>query len=118
MPSEGLRYQEPSPLSRTEAERRLRSDDPAVVCPGLVDVAFYEPDWRWVQEHCLRLADSVDPNVRGIAATCLGHLARIHRTLDLERALPVLRRLQHDKAVQGQADEALDDIGIFIEQAR
>ncbi len=115
MQPEGLRYQELAPLSRAEAERRLLSDDPAVVCQALVDVAFYEPDWRWVQEHCLRLADSVDPSLRGIAATCLGHLARIHRTLDMDRALPVLRRLQQDEALHGQADDALDDIRTFIE---
>jgi hypothetical protein len=79
-----------------------------------VRVASHDSDWRCVQEHCLRLTAAVDPAVRRVAATCLGHLARIHGQLDLERVGPRLRDLRADPEVSGSAEDALDDIQRFM----
>jgi hypothetical protein len=52
--------------------------------------------------------------VRWYAAICLGHLARIHRQLDLEVVLQRLTELQTDPLVKAGADDALDDIRFFL----
>jgi hypothetical protein len=44
----------------------------------------------------------------------LGHLARIHGQLDLERVEPRLRELRADPEVAGSAEDALDDIERFM----
>jgi HEAT repeat len=109
-----LQYEETWAMSRGIAETVLQGSDATAICGTLVNVALHDPDWAWVQEHCLRLLAAADPEVRGVAATCLGHLARIHGTLDLNRVEPRLRELRKDPEVRGRAEDALDDIQRFM----
>jgi len=53
-------------------------------------------------------------NVRRVAVTALGHLARIHRTLDLDRVLPVLAQISGEVEPAGTVEDAMDDIRLFI----
>jgi hypothetical protein len=81
----------------------------------LVAAAFHDSDWPWIKSLCLYFAASPHGRLRLIAAVCLGHLARIHRTLDLEICLPVLMTLaDEDPAVRESAEDALDDIARFV----
>jgi hypothetical protein len=103
---------EPQPITREEAEAAFASGAPEEITSALVNTAFYDPDWRWVQEKCLGFARSDIAAVRRIAVTCLGHVARIHQKLDLEIVLPVLDELSHDPEVR--VEDALDDIEMFM----
>lgn len=103
-------YREPLPISRKDAETEFSSDVSERICEALVSVTLNETDWRWVQEKCLHFITSSYPDVRGLAVTCLGHLARIHRKLDLEKVLPILKNLQNDAEIGGRVEDALDDI--------
>jgi hypothetical protein len=107
-----LTYREPHPITRKEAEAAFASADSEEITLALVSVAFHDPDWRWVQDQCLHFAQHDVANVRQVAATCLGHVARIHRQLDLEKVLPVLQELSHDPEIQ--VEDALDDIQMFV----
>lgn len=107
-----LTYQEPHPISREEANAAFASHDPERIAHALVNVAFHDADWRWVQEKCLGFAQADVAAVRQIAVTCLGHVARVHRCLDLDRVLPTLDELSRDSEVQ--VGDALDDIQMFV----
>lgn len=107
-----LKYQEPHPISREEAEAAFASRDSERTAHALVNVAFHDADWRWVQERCLGFARDDVAAVRQIAVTCLGHVARIHQQLDLERVLLALDELSRDSEVQ--VEDALDDIRMFV----
>jgi hypothetical protein len=113
MPS--MIYHEPQPLSRDEAEHIFASHDTSAIASALVDIAFHDGDWRWVQNKCLGFARHPAPAVRQVAVTCLGHVARIHRTLDLAAVLPVLDELSRDSSVT--TEDALDDIRMFVSNA-
>lgn len=80
----------------------------------MVRITYNEPDWRWAQDCCVRFAEHSDSGVRGVAANCIGDLARIHKCLDLDKIFPVLKRLLSDKDVVGRVEDALDDISIFM----
>lgn len=80
----------------------------------LVRLAFHDSDWRWVQSRCLEYSGHPDADVRGAAVTCLGHIARIHRQLDLDEVLPVLERLHRDPDLFGHAEDSLNDIEHFM----
>ena len=110
-----MTYREPQPISRSEAEHIFASGTADEIASALIDIAFHDPDWRWVQNKCLGFTSDDAPVVRQAAVTCLGHVARIHRTLDLETVLAVLNELSRDPAVT--TEDALDDIRMFIHNA-
>lgn len=103
------------PMTREDAEMAFSSGVSERICDALVRVTFNESDWQWVQEKCLYFISSSYPEVRGIAVTCLGHLARIHRKLDLKKVLPLLKNLRNDAEVSGRVEDAFDDIETFVD---
>jgi len=109
-------YEEPRAYNRAEAAEAVRSQDAAVVSRALVGVAFYDEDWGWVQSQCVLLAKHPSPAVRCVAATCLGHLARIHGQLDREIVNPVLDSLaaDPDPTVSGCVSDARDDLDTYL----
>lgn len=103
------------PISRDDALKAFASGDSEQICKVLVSVAFHESDWRWVQDKCLEFLASDDANVSGLAATCLGHIARIHKSLDKERVVAALRQRLGDPSIAGRVEDALDDIEMFVQ---
>lgn len=112
-----MEYHEVAPITRERAKAALASQDPATIAHALLSITYHDPDWRWVQEICLRFTEDEDATIRGMAVTCIGHLARIHGVLDEEAVLPVLVRLTKDAAIGGRAYDALDDVHIFLRRA-
>ena len=113
MPS--LIYEEPKPISRTEAEQVFASNDSYAIESALVNIAFHDDDWHWVQDKCLGFTSHPEPPVRQVAITCLGHVARIHGKLDLAVVLPVLKKLSRDPDVD--TEDTLNDIRMFLPNA-
>jgi HEAT repeat len=109
-----LKYQEPQPVERADAIRIFSSGTSDEICDALIGVTFHDPDWRWVQDRCLTFLGDENSDVRAIAATCLGHIARIHRQLDRDVVVPALERLTADPKIGGTAEDALEDIRIFL----
>ena len=111
-----LIYDVPQPISRDEASSAFATNKPEVICSTLVAIALYDPDWRWAQEKCLEFAQHPDASIRQIAATCIGHVARIHQTLDLDAVRAVLHQLLSDPEVyvKGCAEDAISDIKVFM----
>lgn len=111
-----MKYEPLPPISRDEADHVFRMGDAESIATGLVRLALHEPDWRWVQERCLQLASHPAVAVRRAAAISLGHLARLHGTLDMSSARATLRALASDPDVAGFVDDATDDIARFTGQ--
>src|SRR4051794_38050446 len=112
-----MKYESLEPIGRAEAETALASDDAGFVVRALLRLALHDPEWPWVQTVCLRFASHPAADVRRAVAMALGHLARLHATLDLVSALPVLKSLAADPEVADAAQDALDDIEWYT-QAR
>lgn len=107
-----MEYKDPRPLNRSEAEAALRSDDAMEIATAVVSVALHDPDWQWAQDQAMRLLAHPDPGIRGVAATSLGHIARLHGRLD-PHAIEALRGLLQDAEVSGRAADALEDVERF-----
>jgi hypothetical protein len=107
-------FDQPIPISRRAATKAFMSWDSRQICSALVCVAFYDRDWRWSQDRFLEFLSNNDPAIRGLAATCRGHLARIHGKLDTERVLPALKLSCNDPEISGRVEDALDDIKMYL----
>lgn len=53
-------------------------------------------------------------NVKAVAITCLGHLARLHGELHMDLVLPALRALSEDSRLRGLVEDTLADIQIYL----
>ena len=111
-------YEEPKKVNREEILKKFASGRSNDICDALVSMAVYEDGWKWCQDQCLYFLDHSDPNVRGVAATCLGHIARIHQSLERERVVNALLLHLNDKEISGIVADALDDIKMFIVQRK
>jgi hypothetical protein len=111
-----LIYHEVLPISRNDAEIAFSSNDESKLGDALVGLAYYDPDWKRVQDICLDFVTSPFPNVRHLSIICLGHLARIHETLEMEKVMPLLESLRDSEEFGVTVEGTLEDIDIFIEK--
>ena len=72
-----------------------------LICFALLSMAFYEADWKWAQGQCLHFLEHSDVNVRAMAVTSLGHIARIHRNLEREIVEKALSKHLNDEKISG-----------------
>ena len=107
-------YHEVLKRDRKEIELLLSVGRKSDIQDALLSAAYYDLEWRWVQGQCLNYLSHSDPDIRYIAATCLGHVARIHRELDIELVLPRLHELRADPLIASGVNDALDDIKFFL----
>jgi hypothetical protein len=110
--------QDMGPITREAAESALASGDPAEISMALLRLALHGPDWEFAEEVAREHAAHPDVWVRRNAATALGHVARVHRSLDSERSLPVLKGLMKDAEVTDWAEAALDDVAMYAAAER
>jgi hypothetical protein len=113
-----MKYREPEPITEAEAEAAFQRKNSQEISEVLVSLAFYDPNWRWVESYCLEYLEDHDPELRRVAATCLGHLARIHKTIDTDIVIPALKSHLTDPEpyVAGTMEDALDDIDMFVKE--
>ncbi len=111
-----MKYESIEPITKDEAQRLLRRADRDTTCQTLVRVATTVSDRAWAEKECLRFATHKDAFVRGVAASCLGHLARIHKQIDEDRVIPVVRQLLQDSDPQTRAiaEDTVDDFSMYL----
>lgn len=101
-------------IGKNAAEAAFLKNDVEGVCTALISVAFYELDWKWAQDKFLHFLDNDNPEIRGLAAICLGHLARIHKKLEKEKVICALRNHLGDDLISGQVEDALSDVEFYL----
>lgn len=102
-------------LNRADIEHLLQSADDQVVIEALMSMCFNINDSKWVQRKCIEvITGKGNDEVKGLAITCLGHVARIHADIDREMVMPVLLECMKDVSLSGRVQDALDDIDMFV----
>lgn len=111
-----MKYEEVEPITKRIAKSLLDQNNLEGICRALVRVAMTVPDRAWAQDQCLRFARHEDAFVRGVAATCLGHVARIHKKIDEDEVVPVVRLLLRDPDPQTRAiaEDTVDDFSTYL----
>ena len=109
-----MQYEELGPISRSEFAEVIALDREEDLSLALIRLALHDPDPDYVQDVCLGYVTDSRVWVRRNSATSLGHIARLHRRLDLTRVVPALLSLAEDPEAASWAEAALDDINVFI----
>lgn len=81
---------------------------------GLIRASLTIDDPGWLQNILLESLGIDDDDIHYAALLGLGHVARIHRCLDLAIVVPLVEKHLDDPKVGGTAEEALSDIEIFM----
>jgi hypothetical protein len=110
------KYQEITPISRSEAQRIFVQGGPDEISLTLVRLAYHDPDWMWVQDICISLSTHHDKWIRQTCVICFSHIARIHGKLERQKVMPVLNRLLHDPEVKGEVEVTIDGLEIFLKE--
>jgi hypothetical protein len=106
------RYEEPRAITWDDALHALASSDVAAAARALVSLALTYPDGAKLESLFVRTLQDPRSELRSCAATCLGHVARIHKSVGKE-AVAALRALEHDPSVGGVVSDAIEDIEMF-----
>ena len=101
--------------SKQELEAMLRSEDTKVATDALLYLCFNIDDLEWIQVKCVEVIEKHrNGDIKGLALTCIGHVARMHKVIDESLVIPVLFKMLKHSTLSGRARDALDDIDIFI----
>ncbi|MGY2442962.1 hypothetical protein [Pseudomonas sp. 58(2021)] len=101
--------------SKKELEIMLRSNDSDVVIDALLYLCFNINDPEWIQAKCIEAIEGAgNDDIKGLAITCIGHVARIHSDIDRSLVVPILRSRLTDDTLSGRAQDALDDIDMYV----
>jgi len=112
-------FYNPPPATPANVRMALDSNDVSGALDAMVGCALYgDGDWRESQDLYLTLLDHDDRQVQALAATCLGHLARVCGQLDEDRVVAALRQVRARPHVRGTAGDALEDIEVFLHPQR
>jgi hypothetical protein len=111
-----MRYEEAKPISKREVRLALRmSEDMA--SPAIVRAALTINDREWVESLVIGiLTHDVRIQLRRASLVAAGHLARLHKRLNLETIVPLIRDCIREKELAGTAEDALEDITIYVEE--
>ncbi|MFF0255980.1 hypothetical protein ACFYPW_26185 [Micromonospora zamorensis] len=111
-------------LDRDEGERWRSSlvqliygDDVGEATDALLALSLDEPDREWIEDVLLRLLDApVDRQVRELAVTCIGHVARLHHAIS-QKTIARLHELTDDPELRLRVPNALSDISVFAKNS-
>jgi hypothetical protein len=102
--------------SKENLDILLQSDDPTVATNALLYLCFNIDDPEWIQIKCVQVVQShQSDDVRGLALTCIDHVARMHKIINKVLVILVLLKGLEHKTLSGRAQDALDDINIFVQ---
>lgn len=106
------RYERPAPATVEEVLARAARGDTEGAASALVGATLSGSDPSRVEELCRDLLGGPDRTLAGVAATCLGHVARLERMLS-DASINALLAASDDPDIGGPVDDALDDLETF-----
>ncbi len=110
--SEDRQYSEPTPMSLAEATAVFQNGNPKDICQALINTALTVDSPDSVLLWCLFFLGHPDRDVASAAASAIGHIARIHHSLNSAVVVPALEIARSTKQIP-TAEDALEDIVMF-----
>jgi hypothetical protein len=112
------RFKTLGPISRTRADKMLATGEPTAILYALLRLSLHGPDFEYAERKALEHVRHPDAWVRRNAATALGHVARVHGSIDVDTVMRTLVSMLNDPEACGWADDALDDVEMYMQADR
>lgn len=110
-----MSFEPPDRAWRADMLARIANGDQGEAADALLSLVNYDPERVWLEEILVGIVKDPDAGpLRSLAVTCLGHVARLHRAIDQQNVVPLLEQLTADPVLGGVAQEALDDVDVFV----
>ena len=109
-----MKYEDISPISRQELRDALTSESNERAARAIIATALHDPDWTWAEQQCLVALQDERREVKAAAIVSLGHIARVHGRSTLSVTIPALQGLRGDQHLGGMAEDAIEDILMFV----
>lgn len=109
-------FHNPDKMCTEDVLEILNSNNYQLISTVLLATVFHEKDVNFCMNIIKASFKSENSSVRGTAVLCVGHLARINRAISEKFAIDILQSAfcDNNKFVIEQAENALDDIEIFV----
>ncbi|WP_118935786.1 hypothetical protein [Neisseria meningitidis] len=108
-------------VDKEQVEKMIYSENKQSVIDGMLGMTFSseEDEIPWISEKLTELSKHKDLDIARLSLTCFGHLARMHENIgDCDKVIALLLSKQGDPDFQGFAEDALDEISLFIFKKR
>jgi hypothetical protein len=109
-----MKYSEPQPIERDDVLSALASGDENRAAEAIVRMSYCELDGAWAEQTCISALSDPRKRVKIAALIGVGHVARRFHSLNRDKVLPLIRVLLDNPEYRGIAEDALDDIAIFV----
>ncbi|HFC6678441.1 TPA: hypothetical protein ACLAKF_001261 [Neisseria meningitidis] len=108
-------------VDKEQVEKMIYSENKQSVIDGMLGMTFSseEDEIPWISEKLTELSKHKDLDIARLSLTCFGHLAKMHENIgDCDKVIALLLSKQGDPDFQGFAEDALDEISLFIFKKR
>ncbi len=111
-----MEYEEVGDYDQIKTQILLESNKESEVIQGLLSLVFYSCDYSLSLNRALFFSSHKNTYIKSCAIECFGHIARIHKKLDLKKVKPILKENKTNKnlIIKGKCIIALDDIEHFL----
>lgn len=98
-----------------EIKRQLDSKDESEVIEGLLSLTMYEYDYNFSMNTVFDFIENSKANLQRVSILCTGHLARIHKKIDSERFLHIIRNQEITRNHKNTINDVIDDFNLFTD---
>ena len=106
-------YENPRSIAKEAAEAILLKGNSSEMCSALMSIALYEKDLSQAQDLVFPNFLSTNKDIAQAAITSVGHLARLHGQIDLDRLNFLLERMIYKAELSGNIEDMFNDIEVF-----
>jgi hypothetical protein len=107
-------YRENKPIQKEEFLEKVSSNNTLEVCEAVINASLSIPDYDWIIKQYKILLKIPVLEIKKSIIVSLGHLARVNEKADRTELLGILRQFKEQPEVEGNVEDAIDDINMFL----
>ena len=111
-----MKYEKTPEFDITSALEFLKSGKDSEIVNGLLSIVLNSGDYDLSMEKSIKFAKKESQWLKGCGIECFGHIARIHKKIDLDSVTGIISDglKSKNKLIVGKSESAIDDITHFI----